>query len=438
MNDNAQVVISDINFRNLGTFTAGNGTIAFVGSVNNSILGNNITFNNLKINKNNSDLTITAGTNFNVIGNLQLVKGDLDLSNSIISLGTTGIIVDETEDNRIKVGDPYNNTGTITISRTINNSTYNYSNLSNIGIEITTPKNLGNIIITRGHQIQTGNFNESVERYYIIPDIGEITSSNYIRMKYFDVELNGLIETDLQFFQTVSYGSDIWWTPCSTSILTPTNVASFTDPEYDAWIYNHSISFDDKFTLALKDYPLPVELLSFNFNCETLTLNWTTASEINNVGFIIEKSTDFETFQQIGYVQGVGNNNVIMSYSFIDSELFEGDNYYRLKQIDADGGFEYSAIAVASCFDNKLLPPSFDAYPNPTKDIINIYAENLPAEDAKIIIYNIVGSLIYQTELKTVLGIAFTCLDMTDLLPAMYVAKIISGNYISFIKIEKQ
>lgn len=186
--------------------------------------------------------------------------------------------------------------------------------------------------------------------------------------------------------------------------------------------------------------PLPVEMLFLTAQCsgEQVEIIWQTASETNNAGFVIEKSTDFDNFTQIGYVHGAGNSNSVLSYSFIDTESAAGDNYYRLKQVDYDGVYKYSEIVVASCSDDDISIPVFDVYPNPTKDIINISGENLPSEDADIRIYNVIGSLIWQTEVKTTSGIAFTRFDMTGLPPAMYVVKIISGDFVAVKKVEKQ
>lgn len=356
---NGQITISNMNFKNDGTFTSGTGTVNFTGTVDQNIQGASLTtFNNIKIN-NASDLI--ADVDFDVKGNLEFTNGELDLKNSIVSLGTTGVIVNETETNRIKVGDPTNNTGTITIDRTINNATYNYTTLANIGIELITNKNLGNITISRGHQIQNGMGNQSIKRYYIIPGIGEITITNNIKMKYFDVELNGLIETNLIYFQEVSDMST-WWTPCLTTITL--NEAEFNDSTYDDWIYDHLVSFDDKFTLASKNDPLPIELLTFTANCinNQIILEWTTASEINNDYFILEHSIDGLSFKPIDNINGAGNSSVFTKYSFIHDNPNASNNYYKLTQVDFDGNFETFDVITTNCNTEQ----DFIIYPNPS------------------------------------------------------------------------
>ncbi len=186
--------------------------------------------------------------------------------------------------------------------------------------------------------------------------------------------------------------------------------------------------------------PLPVELVSLIADCsgKQVDLIWQTASEINNSGFVIEKSDDAKTFSQIGFVAGAGNSNRTISYVFSDYKPSNGNNYYRLKQIDNDGRFAYSKVVSASCENDNDPVPSFIVYPNPSKDIINVTAENMPGETTVVNVYNVLGSLVYQKKETTVSGNAFASFDISSLPPAMYMVKIISGDYVGTKKVEKQ
>ena len=119
-------------------------------------------------------------------------------------------------------------------------------------------------------------------------------------------------------------------------------------------------------TGAIGDNALPVELTTFNaqiLNNEVL-LNWETATEVRNYGFDVEKSIDGKNFSKLGFVQGNGNSNSTKYYSFEDNSPETGINYYRLKQIDTDGSFEYSKIISV----NLNIPIEFSLsqnYPNP-------------------------------------------------------------------------
>ena len=86
------------------------------------------------------------------------------------------------------------------------------------------------------------------------------------------------------------------------------------------------------------DLFIPVELTSFTAEAaeSEIILNWTTATELNNQGFEIERSSDNETFEKIGFVPGFGTTTESKSYAYKIIEFSSGFQYYRLKQIDFD------------------------------------------------------------------------------------------------------
>ncbi len=95
---------------------------------------------------------------------------------------------------------------------------------------------------------------------------------------------------------------------------------------------------------------LPVELTSFvaNVNGSEVLLKWNTATELNNYGFEIERRVDNKQlkvgeWKKIGFVNGNGNSNSSKDYSFIDNNIAVGKCIYRLKQIDNNGSYKYSA-----------------------------------------------------------------------------------------------
>lgn len=92
--------------------------------------------------------------------------------------------------------------------------------------------------------------------------------------------------------------------------------------------------------------PLPISLLSFEGHRENnhVILNWETASETNNDYFEIQRSLDGFSFSTIGFIDGSGNSNSILSYSYTDLNNFNNITYYRLKQVDFDGAFSFSKV----------------------------------------------------------------------------------------------
>lgn len=92
---------------------------------------------------------------------------------------------------------------------------------------------------------------------------------------------------------------------------------------------------------------LPVALFNFQAQLknDNALLTWSTANEINNKGFDVEVSRDNKTFSSIGFVAAIKSASGLNNYSFTDSKILSGTNYYRLKQIDNDGAYRYSIVA---------------------------------------------------------------------------------------------
>lgn len=143
---------------------------------------------------------------------------------------------------------------------------------------------------------------------------------------------------------------------------------------------------------------IPVELISFTGAVENhrIILLWQTSSELNNQGFHVEKSFDKEKWLSIGFVKGFGTTTNINNYSFIDSEITSGIQFYKLKQIDYDGSFEYSKIIEVN---SDIAIPTFHLfqnYPNPfnSSTIINY---QVPVKSlTNISVYDIKGEKILE------------------------------------------
>lgn len=106
---------------------------------------------------------------------------------------------------------------------------------------------------------------------------------------------------------------------------------------------------------------LPIKLKQFKVECASNNItkfNWVTASEINNNYFTIEASTDLDTWDKLTTQQGA-NNSITEQLYYFETNI-TGYNYYRLKQTDYDGNFEYSPIESTSCANSKAI--SFNTY----------------------------------------------------------------------------
>ncbi|MBO6515755.1 MAG: T9SS type A sorting domain-containing protein [Bacteroidia bacterium] len=117
---------------------------------------------------------------------------------------------------------------------------------------------------------------------------------------------------------------------------------------------------------------LPVDLIYFdaNYSNGQTELVWATSMEENNSHFEIERSVDGREFERIGEEPGNGNSQNIIEYSYYDQDVpDQGDPiYYRFKQVDYDGGFEYSPVVYVRAGEEKMS----NIYPNPANSFINV------------------------------------------------------------------
>ncbi|MEO9532229.1 MAG: T9SS type A sorting domain-containing protein [Crocinitomicaceae bacterium] len=145
------------------------------------------------------------------------------------------------------------------------------------------------------------------------------------------------------------------------------------------------------FTLASTtgNNPLPVELLDFTatLNKDVVNLDWSTSSETDNDYFNLEKSADGITWETIAKIDGAGTSTTLTNYAYPDKYPYLGINYYRLKQVDFNGEYEYSPLQSV----NYELGTSDDLsiYPNPTNDIVYILGDANKLETIEI--YNALG-----------------------------------------------
>lgn len=130
---------------------------------------------------------------------------------------------------------------------------------------------------------------------------------------------------------------------------------------------------DVKFCVsALGCAQLPVELVDFTAeNKENqVALNWITASELDNAGFEVERSQNGQTWETLDFVKGNGTTTNYNTYNYTDNTPLNGTSYYRLKQIDTNGTFEYSN--VRSVTRSVSAEMQLNAYPNPTTGTLNL------------------------------------------------------------------
>ncbi|MBD1397390.1 T9SS type A sorting domain-containing protein [Pontibacter sp. JH31] len=147
--------------------------------------------------------------------------------------------------------------------------------------------------------------------------------------------------------------------------------------------------------------PLPVELVSFKAQPHTkgVSLTWATASELDNKGFEVQVSTNSKDFATVGFVESkAGTTSIRQEYSFLDTKAVAGTRYYRLKQIDFSGKFEYSAIKAVVLGGGT---GAVAAYPNPFEDVVVVKLNGTEARKVNVMLTNSMGRAILKRQEET-------------------------------------
>lgn len=352
------------NWSNSGTFTQRNGTVIFNGTGAQAISGSTATtFYNLTVNKTSGTLSLNKTAT--VSNQLTLTNGafylnakTLVISNSVSTAvsRTNGYLV--SEDNSLTGSKASNNsklqwntgvsTGAYTIPFgtsagvyipvTVNNTAGSMGNLT-VSTYSTAPNNtplpipVANVL----NVSLTDNSVNTVDRFWEFSTTGGGHTVN-ITFTYADAEIpsNGELGNDGTGLRAQRWNGTYWPSPQAGQVFTAaTNTVTLSGVT----------TFDGAWALALREAPLPVTLLYFkgNVNNGGALLEWGTATEINNDHYEIEKSADGINFYSIGQVRSC-KNTALCNYQFRDPGKLSPLQYYRLKQMDQDGGHDYSHV----------------------------------------------------------------------------------------------
>lgn len=183
---------------------------------------------------------------------------------------------------------------------------------------------------------------------------------------------------------------------------------------------------------------LPVELNNFEVapHGDKVIINWQTTSEINTSHFAVERSTNGVDFDLVKYTRSHGGINTTANYQLEDSNPFFGWNYYRLKMIDLDGSYEYSAVEAIKFKANT----SIIAYPNPVRDVLFLQDTEWIESAVKVEIFNRNAVRIYEEDISLDGGHLQLNINQINEFPSGYYIVKITGSkgskYTSFITAE--
>ncbi len=172
---------------------------------------------------------------------------------------------------------------------------------------------------------------------------------------------------------------------------------------------------------------LPIELAAFDAKKtdQGVMLSWRTASELNNDYMAVERSRDGQNFREIGRVAGQGTTVEAQEYNFLDRQPYSGVNYYRLKQVDFDGAFEYHRVAVVSTSEGNSL----NVFPTLTASALNVRMDGY----AEFAILNAAGQV-----MKRFSAVDFKNIDVSSLNAGVYFLQVDLGTTVETVRFVKK
>ena len=176
---------------------------------------------------------------------------------------------------------------------------------------------------------------------------------------------------------------------------------------------------------------LPVEWLSFKAKKtrdNKSLLEWVTATETNNEGFVVERSADNQTFEGISTLIGSKKDqNGLKNYNFIDKNPIVGVNYYRIRQIDFDAKTSYSQTkSLDFTLQNTVAKREVSIYPNPVSDFASIEFSNWNSDETlSVSVSNMMGEVVYGTVL---VANGLKQIDVSTLPQGIYMVNMVSQN----------
>ena len=242
---------------------------------------------------------------------------------------------------------------------------------------------------------------------------------------------NGL---EIDFFSQCPPGGYLGFVGCYTSNFSFTMTLQ-PNTTYYMLVYNGKSGNNSgqgtfQFCIENNVILLPVTLTSFTSECDKgiPLLKWITSSEQNSDYFQIERSRDGENWLPVSKVQAMGNSNTNKDYQFYDMTSGKSfDGYYRLKQVDIDGNFEYFGPVSSFCSDYKDEFIS-EVFPNPTSGEIFIGIRNNIQENVNMLLTDFSGRVLKDINFEVSNGYTLKTIDLLGYSSGSYLITIITDN----------
>jgi hypothetical protein len=385
----------------------------------------------------NGDQTISGGTyrsltiegngiktlsnnNLTVTNSLVLTRGTLVTGPYLVDLGTSGRLQEPAPSGGGPAGGYI--LGTVASTRTIAGP--RSDDFGGIGLTITSPNNAldrpGTVLVQRitdGFGIDASapvaTANKTIRRRFFIAASNTQPVDAVLAFGYRNGnpdELEGNNPNNLVLHQSSERTLNYRPVPGNNSASQGNRTLTFTG----------TLALRGYFSLADRNNPLPVELISFTGKGENnaVRLNWATASEKQNKGFEVERRTDQSNWQTLGFVAGNGTTNQRNNYTYVDRSTATGNIYYRLRQIDLDGKSVYSQPITV-----QMGPVAFTLSPVPATDVLTL--NGLGAGNHTAEIYNARGQRVLNQAFSDE---ASTTLMVSTLPAGVYMVRVLGSD----------
>jgi hypothetical protein len=414
-----------INNVGVNAFSPGSGTVVFSGSSSdNAVSGSDSTaFGHVWVNKSARDLKLDRNVSVSQV--CSLISGSINLQNARLNLSASGSVSGEDNAAGKKIYCPDNSTGHIRAERILSAGSTN-TDIAGLGLSlhITAGSAPGNTVILRGHDRQTSTATgfTGIGRYYdIYPSVTSGYTYTFV-FRYQDAELAGMPEQNMVFYRSPSHGAN----------QSDWQLTGFGSSVHDAAANTVTLSgltaFSRWTVSNVSVAPLPIELLSFDAFCgeDQVLLRWTTASEISNASFLVERSGDMQTWEWVGSIPGSGNSNAPLHYTLADDRPLNGTAYYRLTQTDYNGDHETFSPVAVHC-ESQVTENALSIYPNPVSGDFFIKFADFPSPGSvSVLLSTMQGAMIMRQELTLSAGIKKYPVQVNGLSPGVYALQVVN------------
>ncbi|GAB3722145.1 hypothetical protein GCM10027594_02780 [Hymenobacter agri] len=405
-------VVFRANFTNQGSFSPGTSLVQFITDINRFINGNTYFYDLQKLGT--SNLTFGPATNIHVgrlmtIQNSYIYTGNntgnvLYLDNSstqpIVGNTLTSYVVGRLA---MAMPDAAGNSRVFPVGA---GQRYRPVTIKNVGgssnatvlVEIINSAPSGSVDATLD--------NLSANRYYRIQTLSGTMTNPTIQLSFntdvIDEQVN--VPGNLRVAKTTGPigPSTTWSTAGGAGVYSPDAPRGYTISASNQTAINGNTFFALASTNRVDNpltgsAPLPVSLISFSATRQgsAVQVAWATASEKNSAYFMVERSADGRSFNELRRVEALGNSTSRHEYGMLDNAPLGGTSYYRLRQVDKDGTVAYSNVAAVR-FEGKTGVPSLVAYPNPATDKgFQLAAANLAPATGTVRVVDNVGRVVF-------------------------------------------